>query len=201
MYETNKVDTFIRYAAKVCEWLNIIAALWLLLLMLFLGVFGSMPCPATFSNDKLPSIYGFTLDATFATATQHKWILYWYTLEGILILLVFAFALRNLHDAFKTMQSESDEHEATPFSSAITKNIHSIGVCLIVAAVIDFIIDASMGALAGWDAASGYDIMDGVDIDGESGGFTWLVIGLLIFCIARILRYGEQLQREHDELI
>lgn len=172
----------------------------MLLFMIFVGVLG-MPCPETFRNDKLPSVYGFTFDTTFAVATRHKWVLYWYMTEGIIILLVFAFALRNLHDAFKTMQIKSDEHEATPFSSAITHNIHSIGVCLIVAAVIDFIIDAGMGAIAGWNSASGYDILDGADVDGANAGFTWLVIGLLIFCIARILRYGEQLQREHDELI
>ncbi|WEV76070.1 hypothetical protein [Bifidobacterium sp. ESL0800] len=199
MYETNKVDAFIMWAAKILEWFNIVASVVLLAGTIYLGV--GQPCPSWIKEATIPSIYGFTFGMTFSVISHHLVALGWYAMEGIAILLILAYAFHNLSAAFKTLHQPVDGQNPTPFQSSITKNIHVSGICFIVVAVLDMIVSFVMGAI---DGASDYFLshtehLDSADI--SNAWLPWLIIGIFILCITRILRYGEKLQQEYDELI
>ncbi|WEV64772.1 DUF2975 domain-containing protein [Bifidobacterium sp. ESL0732] len=205
MYETNKVDAFIMWAAKILEWFNIVASVVLLAGGIFLGA--GQPCPDFLKDTKLPNIYGFALDTTFQKVSEHKVALVWYTLEGIAILLIVAYAAKNLSDAFKTIHRPENGEEPTPFRDSIVKNVHRIGWCFISVAIVIASVDFWTGFVTGY--TDGMVDTYGIgthndyysDIANSTDGFGYLIIGIFILCITRILRYGEQLQREHDQLI
>ncbi|MDF7665119.1 DUF2975 domain-containing protein [Bifidobacterium sp. ESL0745] len=205
MYKTTKVDAFIMWAAKILEWFNIAASVVLLAGAIYLGV--GQPYPDAIKDKKLPNIYGFSIDTTFQKASEHEGVIVWYAIEGIAILLIIAFAAKNLSAAFKTIHQPEIGEEPSPFRDSIIKNVHTIGWCFIAAPLVAGIMPFCLGFMSGFTQAmaeeegiatptSFYDTLDGSSI-----GLSWLIIGIFMLCITRILRYGEQLQREHDELI
>ncbi|WEV74734.1 DUF2975 domain-containing protein [Bifidobacterium sp. ESL0798] len=205
MYETNKVDAFIMWAAKILEWFNIAASAVLLVGAIYLGV--GQPCPGFLKDTKLPNIYGFGLDTTFQKASEHEGVLVWYAIEGIAVLLIIAYAAKNLSDAFKTIHNPGNGEEPTPFRNSIVKNVHRIGWCFIAVAIVIASVDYWIGFVTGFTGgmADAYGIGAANhyydSITDSTDGFAYLIIGIFMLCITRILRYGEQLQREHDELI
>ncbi|WEV68635.1 hypothetical protein OZX73_04900 [Bifidobacterium sp. ESL0775] len=213
MYQPNKTDTVIKWAAKILQWVNIVSAVLVLIGSIYTGILnGSFP--KSWQHTQLPSVYGFSIAITFGNASQHKGELICYAIGAIAILCIFAYAFMNLYKAFDRMHRNPESGEPTPFSPEITKAVRNIGVALVLVWVIGTLVAAALpfghGFSEGWTQGA-YDL-DGTttsapsvsvkpDISTSPISIIWLVAGIFIFCVARILRYGETLQREHDELI
>lgn len=212
MYQSNKTDTVIKWAAKILEWFNIVAAALVLIGSVYAGIFnGSFP--KSWQQTQLPSVYGFSIAITFGNASQHKGELICYAIGTFAILCIFAYACANLFKAFDRMHRTGESGEPTPFSPEITKAVRNIGVALVLVWVVGTLVAAALpfgqGFAAGitegasdWDETPTFpppSVNQGTDTSPIS--IIWLVAGIFIFCVARILRYGEILQREHDELI
>lgn len=134
--------------------------------------------------------YGFEVTAANPDGTVNMTAVTLFSVGAIISLSLFAMIFRNAYLILKTAKGNTWFSTGdTPFQGHIVRMLREIGIFLIAAALIGYVMSIVIRAAAGSEA---------VDI---SVRFDGIIIGLLVLCLSQFFAYGSELQKDVDGLV
>ncbi len=186
----NRIVKIISQIAEICYWIGsgMVAAI---LIAMAAGNFDLMSRLSSVdpAAGKDLVAFGFSI-STVDAAGKDIWGAYVIFFVTLLIMLVMmAMICRNIYLIFKTTEGKTKFSEGkTPFQPANIRMVREIVIFLIVMPAAGLIMSAVARAALGGLAECSMDLH-------------FIVVGLVVICLARFFRYGTQLQTDVDGLV